>query len=339
MTYTIQHNVSLKSYTTFGVEALAKRFVRVTTEAQLLSVLKDFKYQKILFLGGGSNILFTRDVEDEVAVHIDLKGIDIIEDRADALKIRVSAGENWHEFVLWSLRIGLSGIENLSLIPGNVGTSPIQNIGAYGVEVKDLIVSVKAVDRTTDQIVFLNNKDCAFGYRDSLFKQDKKRYVITAVVFELSKVHSVNTSYGAIKNVLKEKGITDPTPKQVSDVIVEIRSAKLPNPQEIGNAGSFFKNPVITNEQLKVSSEQFGGEVPSYPVDEDRVKVPAGWLIEQCGWKGKTFETYGVHKDQALVLVNHGGAKGEDIWKLAQNIQTSVYDRFGIMLEPEVNIY
>lgn len=334
----IQNNISLKTYNTFGLDVLAKHFVSVSTLSELKSVLKLKEYPEKLILGGGSNMLLTKDV-DALVIHINLKGISVISNANSSVSIKVEAGENWHEFVLWCLDNDFGGLENLSLIPGNVGTAPIQNIGAYGVELKDNFISCEALNLETLELEHFNNSDCNFGYRNSIFKQEAKgKYIITSVVLKLSRTqHQLHTNYGAIKTELEIHQITEPTIQDISRAVIAIRESKLPNPKEIGNSGSFFKNPVISKEDFNKLLKNFP-EAPSYPVSDTEVKVPAGWLIETAGFKGKTFGAYGVHKKQALVLVNYGNAKGEDILALSKLIQKTIYRIFNISIEAEVNI-
>lgn len=334
----IQHNISLKNYNTFGIDVKARHFISVSTVTELTSVLQLKEYTKTLILGGGSNMLLTKPVE-ALVIHVNLKGTSIIKEDPNHAIINANAGENWHEFVLWCLDNNFGGLENMSLIPGNVGTSPIQNIGAYGIELKDSFVSCEALNLDTLEIEVFKNKDCNFGYRNSIFKNEVKgKYIITSVRFKLSKnKHKLHTNYGAITSQLEEMRINTPTIKDISNAVIAIRQSKLPDPKEIGNSGSFFKNPVISLENFEKLKLNFP-EAPSYPVSENKVKVPAGWLIETAGFKGKTFGNYGVHKKQALVLVNYGGAKGEDIFDLSKLIQKTIYRIFNISIEAEVNI-
>ena len=332
----IKENISLKNYNTFGISVNAKRFISVDSVYQLQQLLK---VEKNLFLiSGGSNMLLTKDIE-ELVVHVDIKGISIDREDNNDIYITVNAGENWHELVLWCVSNNYGGIENLSLIPGNVGTCPIQNIGAYGVEVKDTITKVEALEIETGKLVQFSNTECKFDYRNSIFKNTEKgKYIITSVSFKLTKSnHQTNITYGAIETELRLKEITKPTLKDISDAVIAIRKSKLPDPKEIGNSGSFFKNPVITKTQfLKLQNEY--PSIPSYSVSEAAIKVPAGWLIEQAGFKGKRFGDYGVHEKQALVLVNYGNASGKEIHQLAQKIQETILHTFDISLEIEVNI-
>ena len=332
----IQQNISLKKYNTFGIAVNAKRFISVDSVYELQQLLK---VEKNLFLiSGGSNMLLTKDIEPLV-VHIDIKGISIDKEDEKAVYLTVNAGEDWHEFVLWCISNEYGGIENLSLIPGNVGTCPIQNIGAYGVEVKDTITKIEGLEVASGKLVTFSNKACKFGYRNSIFKNSHKgKIILTSVGFKLTKKeHQLNTSYGAIETELTLKKILKPTLKNVSDAVIAIRKSKLPDPKEIGNSGSFFKNPVITQSKFLELQKKYP-KVPSYSVSNDAVKVPAGWLIEQAGFKGKRFGNCGVHEKQALVLVNYGNASGKEIYKLAQKIQETILHLFSISLEIEVNI-
>lgn len=332
----IQENISLKEYNTFGINVNAKRFVSITSVYQLQQLLKEEK--DIFLISGGSNMLLTQDI-DTLVVHIDIKGISIDRENHDDIHLTVNAGENWHEFVLWCVSQNYGGLENLSLIPGNVGTCPIQNIGAYGVEVKDTITKVEAIEIETGKLVSFSTRECQFGYRNSIFKKEAKgKYVLTSVSFQLTKNnHKLNTSYGAIESELASKDITNPTIKDISDAVIAIRQSKLPDPKEIGNSGSFFKNPVISREHFEKLQKKYPN-IPSYVISDTEIKVPAGWLIEQSGFKGKRFGDYGVHEKQALVLVNYGSAKGNEIYELAQKIQHTIKDKFNIDLEIEVNI-
>jgi UDP-N-acetylmuramate dehydrogenase len=331
----IFEDYSLKKYNTFGIDVKASYFaiVQSTSELRKLLAEPEFLHLPKLFLGGGSNILLCGDYQGLV-IQVDLEGI---ADLGNGL-IKVQAGENWHEFVLWTLNHGYNGIENLSLIPGNVGTAPMQNIGAYGVELKDVFVELEAFHIASEEIHVFTNEDCNFAYRESIFKHKHKgEYVILSVTFQLSKEGNLNTSYGAIQDVLSEKGISQPTAKDVSEAVISIRQSKLPDPKEIGNSGSFFKNPVILKSTFEEIQKEYP-DVPSYPVNGREVKVPAGWLIEKAGWKGKRIDDYGVHQNQALVLVNYGNAKGEDIYKLALEIQSSIKKKFDVHLQMEVNV-
>ena len=336
----MQENFSLKLYNTFGVDARTKYFTEVQTLEQLrtaVSYSKDHHLQ-ILFLGGGSNILLTRDF-DGIAIKLSLKGISEEDLNENEVLVTAKAGENWHEFVMHTLEKNYGGLENLSLIPGNVGTSPMQNIGAYGTEIKDIFVSCTVLDLEDLEVKTFNLEDCRFGYRDSIFKQEGKgRYVILEVSFKLTKKdHHIKTEYGAIKTELENAGITHPTIQDVSRAVIHIRQSKLPDPKETGNAGSFFKNPTIPLAQFEDLKQKFES-IPGYP-NGNEVKVPAGWLIEQSGWKGKQIGNVASHKLQALVIINAtGNATGKEIFDFSTEIINSVKEKFGIELEREVNI-
>ena len=334
----IQQNISLKPYNTFGIDAKAKYFVSVNSIDELKEVLKSKEFPEKFILGGGSNMLLTKDI-DALVIHLNIKGIEILSENNGTVLVKANAGENWHQFVLWCLKHDFGGIENLSLIPGNVGSAPIQNIGAYGIELKDVFISCEAIDLNTLELKTFTNKDCNFDYRESIFKQDVKgKYIITSVTLQLStKNHKLHTDYGAISNQLIKMKVENTTIQDVSNAVIAIRQSKLPDPKEIGNSGSFFKNPIVSTQHFNTLKAIFP-DVPSYIVSEKEVKVPAGWLIEKAGFKGKTFGNYGVHKHQALVLVNYGGANGTDILKLAKLIQKTVNRIFNIDIETEVNI-
>lgn len=332
----IKENISLKAFNTFGIDATAKRFVSITSVYHLQELLK--KEKNIFLISGGSNMLLTKNIE-QLVVHLDCKGISIDKEDEDFVYLTVNSGENWHDFVLYCVEQNYGGVENLSLIPGNVGTCPIQNIGAYGVEVKDVITKVEAVELASTKLHTFSNKDCKFGYRNSIFKNEaKNKYAITSVSFKLTKQnHTLNTSYGAIETELASKNITNPSLKEVSNAVIAIRKSKLPDPKKIGNSGSFFKNPVISKSHFLELQNQYPN-IPSYIISEDEIKVPAGWLIETAGFKGKRFGNYGVHEKQALVLVNYGNATGKEIYALAQKIKETILNQFSIHLEIEVNI-
>lgn len=334
----IQHNVSLKEFNTFGINAKAKHFISITSKAELIETLQLPQFSEYFVLGGGSNMLLTRDLETPV-LYINSKGKKVIDASQNHVSVEIQAGENWHEFVLWCIENDFGGIENLSLIPGNVGTSPIQNIGAYGVELKDVFLSCTAINIETQKEKIFNLSACNFGYRNSIFKNEEKgNYIITSVVFRLTKKnHVLNTSYGAIQQELENNNITEPTIKNVSDAVIAIRQRKLPDPKEIGNSGSFFKNPVISKTEFDILQKEHPN-APHYVVSDAEIKVPAGWLIEQCGYKGKRFGDAGVHKNQALVLVNYDDATGAEILALAKKIQETVLDKFNIVIEAEVNV-
>ena len=329
----------LKNHNTFGISAFAKEFVSVHTTQELAEVLKENQGKKLFILGGGSNMLLTQDI-NALVIHVDLKGKEAVWQDNETVHVKAMAGENWHEFVQYCIEHNFGGLENLSLIPGNVGTTPIQNIGAYGTEIKDTMISCEAMDIATQQLVTFTKDDCQFGYRESIFKGKlKDKYIITSVTFGLTKTnHTINTSYGDIAAELTRKGVTlPPTIKEVSDAVTAIRQSKLPDPKELGNSGSFFKNPIITIQDFE-RVYILHPQMPHYTLDDTYVKVPAGWLIEQCGFKGKRFGDAGVHAKQALVLVNYGNATGQELLDLSKNIQKTVRDTFGIAIEAEVNI-
>lgn len=330
----MKENISLKELHTFGLAVNAAQYTLVETEEELQELLP--LPVEHLILGGGSNMLFTKDFEGLV-VHNKIRGIELIEEDDQTVLIRVGGGEVWHQLVLWCIEKGYAGLENLSLIPGSVGAAPIQNIGAYGVELKDVFDRLEAINLSTGDLETLYVQDCAFGYRDSLFKRKAKgKYFITRVLLRLSKQADFNVSYGAIQQVL-ENSKTPLSIRSISNTVIQIRTQKLPDPKEIGNSGSFFKNPIVANSKVKEAQKKYPS-IPVYPMDDHHSKLAAGWLIDQLGWKGYRKGDAGVHKQQALVLVNYGNAKGSEIWELAQEIQASVYEKFGILLEPEVNI-
>lgn len=334
----VKQNFSLKNYNTFGIAVSAKQFLSITSTEELTQVLQQLYAKELLVLGGGSNILLTDDIE-KIVLHIQLKGIEILRETEEEVFVRVQAGENWHEFVQWCVAHDFGGLENLSLIPGNVGTSPIQNIGAYGVELKDTFAECEALHVQTAMVKTFSKKDCQFDYRNSIFKNELKgQYIITSVVFCLSKKnHKLHTGYGAILSELDKRNIKAPTIQDISEVVVAIRQAKLPDPNEIGNSGSFFKNPVISAVEFEKLKTRYP-EVPSYKVSENEIKVPAGWLIDQAGFKGYRVGDAGVHKRQALVLVNYGTATGQEVLALSQRIQQKIFELFAIRLHTEVNI-
>jgi UDP-N-acetylmuramate dehydrogenase len=331
-------NFSLKNHNTFGIQATAKEFVVIHSVEELKKVLYNFRNKKKFILGGGSNMLLTQDI-DGLVIHIDLKGKKIIKENDDFVWIECMAGENWHEFVLWTINQNFGGLENMSLIPGNVGTTPIQNIGAYGVEIKDSFDYCEAIEIASQEKRYFTNENCHFGYRESIFKQEMaNQYVITSVVFKLTKRnHKINISYGDISSQLAKNNIQNPTLKDISNAVIAIRQSKLPDPKEIGNCGSFFKNPIIPRNLFNRIKENFP-DIKHYDVSEEEVKVPAGWLIEHAGFKGKRFGDAGVHEKQALVLVNFGNATGKEILELARQIQRTVFKNYGIAIETEVNI-
>lgn len=331
----IQHNVDLTPFNTFGVAARARSYAEIRNIEQLRAVLQSRDLtEPLLVLGGGSNLLLTQDFPG-LALHIKLSGTRIVEQNTDATYVEVVAGENWHTFVRWTLDQQLAGLENLSLIPGTVGAAPIQNIGAYGVELKNVFHSLQAMDVTDASVRTFDRLDCEFAYRDSVFKRDlKNRYAITSVMFRLPRVAKLHVDYGGIRAELERAGCAAPTPQDVSDAVCNIRRRKLPDPAVIGNAGSFFKNPMVEKDLLaRIQANH--DKVPHFAASGERIKLAAGWLIEQCGWKGKSLERAGVHEQHALVLVNRGGATGAEILALARAIQDSVLEKFAIELEPE----
>lgn len=336
----LQQNISLKPYNTFGINVLAKYFASFSTVDALAEFLNNSKLQTTnspLILGGGSNILFTKNY-DGLVLKNELKGIILVDEDADYYYVKAAAGEAWHEFVNYCIVNNYAGIENLSLIPGNVGASPMQNIGAYGVEIKDIFHSLEAYHIHEQKTITFSLQDCQFGYRESVFKrQYKGQFVILSVNYKLRKQPVFNTSYGAINAELEQMGVKELSIQAISQAIINIRSSKLPDPKKIGNAGSFFKNPQISKFRLHVMKESFE-KIPAYPVDDMHYKIAAGWLIEQCGWKGFRKGDAGCNPLQALVLVNYGNATGKEIFDLSTEIIQSVEAKFGITLEREVNI-
>lgn len=334
----IYDHFSLKNYNTFGIDATARHFVEVTTIEELQDILNNKEYPRKILIGGGSNMLLT-DYIDALFIHVNLKGKQLLSQDNDTAIVKVMAGENWHDMVMWTLENDFGGLENMSLIPGNTGTAPIQNIGAYGVELKDCFVSCEAVRIEDLQLVTLSKEECKFGYRDSYFKNEgKDKFVITSVTFSFTKNnHKINSGYGAIKNQLEKENILNPTIKDISNAVIAIRQSKLPDPKELGNSGSFFKNPIVNKEIFNEFNLKYP-EAPFYKVSDELYKIPAGWLIEQCGFKGKRFGDAGVHKNQALVLVNYDNATGKDILDLAAKIITEVKSKFNIEISPEVNL-
>jgi len=333
----IQENISLKEFNTFGIAKNAQFFVIVKSIDELKEALKWAKTQKInsLILGGGSNILLTQN-QDGLVIKIEIEGVKVLKETEEFFFVEVGAGVIWHQLVLITIENNWAGMENLSLIPGTVGASPMQNIGAYGVEIKDVFTCLKALNRESLEIEEFNTEQCRFGYRESIFKHELKgKYVICSVVFRLKKIPEFHTEYGAILETLETSGVLELSLKTISDAVIQIRQSKLPDPKEIGNAGSFFKNPTISSSQYQILKNEYP-MIPGYPNTEG-VKVPAAWLIEQCGWKGQRFGEIGVHAKQPLVLVNYGDGDGNEIKKLAEKIQQSVFDKFNISINPEVN--
>ena len=332
-------NKSLANLNTFRIDVNAKYFSSINSIQELQSLCEHSIYSEneLFILGGGSNILLTKDV-DSLVIKNDIKGIEVLKDDDDTVEIMAGGGENWHEFVMFCVARGYGGIENLSLIPGNIGAAPMQNIGAYGVEIKDTFKYLNAFHIQSGEIHQFNNNDCQFGYRESIFKNKfKGEYIILNIVLKLSKKPRVNSSYGDIEKKLTEWDINNPSIKDISDAVISIRESKLPNPTKIGNSGSFFKNPIINSEQFKTLLDKYPNVV-YYKMDNDLFKIAAGWLIDNAGWKGKTFNNYGIHKKQALVLVNYGGARGSDINDLSEKIIDDIHEKYNIKLEKEVNI-
>ncbi len=336
----IFENISLKNYNTFGIDAKTRYFTKFSCEKEIPALLNHINSLKLsyMILSGGSNILFTQDFPG-LTLHVNLKGITKLSESGDFVLVKAMAGEDWEDLVKYCLKNNWGGIENLTLIPGKVGTSPMQNIGAYGVELKDVFHELEALKVNTGEIHTFNKSDCRFGYRNSFFKQEGKgRFIILSVTFKLTqKNHFINSGYGAIMHELERRKIDKPGIHDIADVVRFIRTSKLPDPEVLGNAGSFFKNPVIPAKQHEKLKKRFS-EIVAYPDRSGNMKIAAGWLIENAGWKGYRVGDAGVHKLQALVLVNHGKASGMEILQLSENIRKSVKDRFQINLEPEVNI-
>lgn len=339
----ISENQSLKHYNTFGIDVSARFFVTIDDETDLEQLFTEKEHEHMLHMedgflviGEGSNILFTKNFNGCI-IHNKIRGIQVIQEQESMVRVRTGAGECWHDFVLFAIHQGWGGIENLSLIPGTVGATPVQNIGAYGIEVADVIESVRIFDTQTLQWKELDSTECRFGYRDSIFKQELKgRAIISSVIYELQKKHTLCLEYGAIRDELTKRNILNPTIGDISSIVCAIRSSKLPDPKQKGNAGSFFKNPVVEEEIFKHISANHP-IVPNHRTDEG-YKIPAGWLIEQAGWKGHRDGPVGCYEKQALILVNYGGANGKDVVRLANRIRVSVKEKFCIDLQPEVNI-
>ena len=332
-------NYPLIKLNTFGIDVKAKYFTSINTVNELIEIKKSekFKDHELLILGGGSNILFTKDFNGLVILN-NIKGKEIVDQNDDSIILKIGAGENWHELVMYCVDNGWGGIENLSLIPGNTGTAPMQNIGAYGVEIKETFVELEALEISSGKIVKFSNSECEFGYRESVFKNKmKNKYIILNITLELNKNPILNINYGDVKAILETKKIETPKIKDVSNAIISIRQRKLPDPKKIGNSGSFFKNPIIDINLLKLIEEKYPNVV-SYKINENEFKIAAGWMIEIAGWKGKRFNNFGVHEKQALVLVNYGLANGMEIFNLSEKIILDIKDKFGITLEREVNI-
>jgi len=333
----VQQNYSLKKYNTFGIDATARYFSIFHSTEELKEILESTQAASKMILGGGSNILFTTNY-DGLVLKNEIDGINTVHEDDEFVFINVGAGVKWHSFVMYCVNKNLGGVENLSLIPGNVGASPMQNIGAYGVEIKDVFYELNALHLNDRLIQKFSSFECGFGYRESVFKKKyKDQFAILNVTFRLRKNPVFNISYGAIETELKKMHIDTLTVKAISDAVIQIRTAKLPDPALVGNAGSFFKNPVITKHEFLRRQLQVS-DIPFYKINEESIKIPAGWLIEQCGWKGFRNGDAGCYEKQALVLVNYGNATGKEIYNLSEDIKLSVKERFDIELEREVNI-
>lgn len=336
----VQENVNLLPYNTFQLSAVARYFTVISTveEAKALFQSDLFKKNKFLILGGGSNVLLTQNF-DGLVIKNEIKGIRTVSENDDTVTLEVGSGENWHQLVMHCVRHDFGGIENLSLIPGTVGAAPMQNIGAYGVEIREVIHNVEAIALESGEVRSFSKEECRFGYRESIFKQElKNKFFISSITLTLTKKdHHFNVSYGSIEEVLKEQNVKKVSVRAISDAVIHIRQKKLPDPKIIGNAGSFFKNPSVEQSVFDALKKEFPA-LPFFAGENKLVKIPAAWLIEQSGWKGKTLENIGVHKHQALVLVNYGGGEGKKIWQLALAIRDSVKEKFHITLQPEVNI-
>ena len=336
----IRENISLKPYHTFGMDVSAKYFASFTTEEDLLLLTEDKiqSIKNILPLGGGSNILFTKNF-DGLVLKNDIRGIEVVREDSEYIYLKVGAGENWHQLVMYCVSHGWCGVENLALIPGNAGASPMQNIGAYGIEIKDVFHELEAFHLAEKRMGTFSLADCDFGYRESVFKKKyKNQFIITSVTYRLNKKPSFHIEYGAIKSELEKSGITELTPNAIAQAVIRIRESKLPDPAKIGNAGSFFKNPSITKQQFDILKTTFSGIV-GYDLPDGKVKLAAGWLIEQCGWKGYRKGNAGCYDKQALVLVNYSNANGEEIFDLSEKIIETVKQKFNVELEREVNIF
>lgn len=333
----VRENYSLRYLNTFGVNQCARWYAEVRNEDELRDLAGS--YPNPYILGGGSNILLTKDLDGLVIRNV-LKGIEVLDENQDQVWVEIKSGENWHQFVQWAVRHGWGGVENLSLIPGTVGAAPIQNIGAYGVEIKDVLVRVNVMELSTSQTISLSVGDCRLSYRHSLFKwpEYRNKYFILGITLRLSKHPVVNTRYADVEKKLKELSIARPGIADIHQAIIEIRQNKLPDPAVLGNAGSFFKNPMVPWAQFEKIKQDYP-HLPHYPVDDEFVKIPAGWLIDQAGWKGKQSGLVGCYEKQALVIVNRGGATGKEIWAFAKEIQADIAEKFKIDLEPEINVW
>jgi len=332
----IVNNFSLINHNTFGVDAIANQFTSISSINELKKIISSNESKEKIFIGGGSNILITKKIEGLV-IHLNIKGISSKKIDNNYTEVNIKAGENWNEAVIWCLKNDLGGIENLSLIPGNTGAAPIQNIGAYGVELKDVFTSCEVLDVNTNEIVEFSKVDCQFEYRNSIFKKNKN-YIILSVKLKLTHAnHKLKVDYGSINEKLISLGIVNPKINDIANIVTQIRKEKLPDPKKIGNSGSFFKNPIIKKKQLEKLKLNFK-DIPNYKISDENYKIPAGWLIEKAGFKGKRIKDYGVHKNQALVLVNYGNATGKEILEFSLSIEKAIQFIFDIKLENEVNI-
>ena len=332
----IVNNFSLINHNTFGVDAIANQFTSISSINELKKIISSNESKEKIFIGGGSNILITKKIEGLV-IHLNIKGISSKKIDNNYTEVNIKAGENWNEAVIWCLKNDLGGIENLSLIPGNTGAAPIQNIGAYGVELKDVFTSCEVLNVNTNEIVEFSKVDCQFEYRNSIFKKNKN-YIILSVKLKLTHAnHKLKVDYGSINEKLISLGIVNPKINDIANIVTQIRKEKLPDPKEIGNSGSFFKNPIIKKKQLEKLKLNFKN-IPNYKISDENYKIPAGWLIEKAGFKGKRIKDYGVHKNQALVLVNYGNATGKEILEFSLSIEKAIQFIFDIKLENEVNI-
>jgi UDP-N-acetylmuramate dehydrogenase len=330
-------NTSLKAYNTFGIDVAAEHLISIESTGELVKTLAEINQKELLILGGGSNVLFMNDFKGTVLLN-KLEGISVVDENEGHVWVKAGGGVNWHEFVLHCIHQNWAGIENLSLIPGSVGAAPMQNIGAYGVEIKNVFHELEAVEISSGKIKTFTNKECQFGYRESVFKRALKgQYLISSVIFKLDKKPTFKTSYGAITNELENMKVTELSIQAISNAVINIRQSKLPDPKVTGNAGSFFKNPVVPISLAENIKKEYP-EAAAYPLDDNSMKLAAGWLIDKAGWKGKTYGNYGVHPKQALVLVNYGGATGQNIYDLSTEILTDIKSKFGVELEREVNI-
>ncbi len=332
----IQTNKSLKLYNTFGVNVSAANFIEVKSDQDIQQAIQ-LNHQPIFVLGGGSNLLLTKDPKGLV-IKNSIAGRKVVRSFKQSHYVKVGGGENWHDLVVWTLKKGLYGLENLSLIPGTVGAAPVQNIGAYGVELEQVFHKLQAIHLETGKRKTFFKKDCQFGYRNSIFKNElRNQYIITNVWFKLSTIKKVNIRYGAIQDTLMKMKIKNPTPKHISNAVIQIRQSKLPDPAKLGNSGSFFKNPEVSKKKFNKLKKQFPN-IKFYPLDNGKVKIPAAWLIEQCGWKGKRVGNTGTYQHHALIIVNHGKASGKEIMSCAKQIQKAVKKKFGVLIEPEIRV-